>query len=120
MPIILENLLTVQEVAQVRSLVSEASFVDGRGSSSLVGKNNLQVAATDPGAEAVAEMVTSRLAEHEAFQLAVQPIFIHRPMISLYEVGMEYPEHVDCALMGGRRADMAVTVFLSDLDSYDG
>jgi PKHD-type hydroxylase len=44
------------------------------------------------------------------------------PTFNRYDPGMTYGRHVDNPLMGaGRlRTDLSVTVFLSDLDSYDG
>jgi PKHD-type hydroxylase len=44
------------------------------------------------------------------------------PTFNRYDPGMTYGRHVDNPLMGAGRlgTDLSVTVFLSDLDSYDG
>ncbi len=41
-------------------------------------------------------------------------------MFSRYEPGMRYGLHVDDAIMGGMRSDVAFTLFLSEPESYDG
>jgi len=120
MRIVLENVLTLEDIAQIRYLIAEEAFVDGKSTSTLVGKKNLQLVGSSSAAQAISEIIVDRLTVNEAFQLAVQPNFIHIPLISRYDVGMSYPEHVDNAIMGGRRVDVALTLFLSDLDSYDG
>ena len=42
------------------------------------------------------------------------------PLFSRYQPGHAYGAHVDDALMGGVRSDLAFTLFLSEPDSYDG
>ncbi len=57
-------------------------------------------------------------------QLASQPQAMTMPLFNRYDVGMTYGAHVDAPLMGEMgervRTDVAVTVFLSDPESYDG
>jgi PKHD-type hydroxylase len=120
MHVILEDVLAPGDVAAVRAMLQDIEFLDGRSSSTLQGKRNLQAAHDNEAAARVAELVLNRLAANERFQIAVQPRYIHPPLLSLYGAAMEYPEHVDCAVMGGRRADVAMTVFISDPDTYDG
>lgn len=120
MPVVLNKVLTANEIEQVTLIISEVAFVDGRVTSSLAGKNNLQLPADDPSARMAGTFVLERLTAHPMLEIAVQPRFVVPPLIARYDVGMEYPDHIDVAIMGGRRADVAVTVFLSDPSSYDG
>src|SRR5207302_1943505 len=101
-------------------MISAEPFVDGRVTSTLLGKRNLQLPVESPAAQAAGAVVLRRLHGHEVFQHAVHPSFLHPPLFSRYEPGMEYPDHVDNAVMGGHRNDVSVTVFLSGTDTYEG
>jgi len=70
--------------------------------------------------ERVRAFIEMRLAEHAVFALAIRPKTILGPLFSRYEPGHAYGAHVDDALMGGVRADVSFTLFLSAPDSYDG
>ena len=54
------------------------------------------------------------------FAAAARPKAIPRLLISRYEPGMAYGSHVDDALMGGVRTDLAFTLFLADPESFGG
>jgi len=120
MYVLLEKVLTVNDVARVTELISSAAFVDGRETSALVGKKNLQIPLDSDAARKAGTIVIERLLAHELFNLAIQPSAIHPPLFSRYEQGMEYPDHIDVAIMGGIRTDVAITLFLAEKDSYDG
>jgi PKHD-type hydroxylase len=104
----------------VKALISSAVFIDGRTTSVLAGKKNLQLPLGSEAARKAGAVVIERLRAHDTFNLAVQPLAIHPPLFSRYEQGMEYPEHIDVAIMGGIRTDVALTLFLSERDAYDG
>ena len=118
--LIAEKVLHGSEVEQVRGLLADAAFVDGGRTSTLVGKRNLQLAPDSPEALTAGDIVLRGLRRHDAFRLAARPRFIQPPLFSKYETGMEYPEHVDEAVIGGRRNDLSLTLFLTELDAYDG
>jgi PKHD-type hydroxylase len=120
MPALLNQVLTADELQHVTSTLSQAGFVDGRATSTLAGKNNLQLPTDAPEARAAAALVLERLNAHPLFEAAVHPRFVLSPLISKYDPGHEYPDHVDVAIMNGCRADVAVTVFLSDKATYEG
>ena len=120
MNIVLREVLSPGDIARIRELIAAEAFVDGRATSVLAAKNNLQLPLDSAAAREAGDLVCARLHSHETFNLAVHPLVVHPPLFSLYEEGMEYPDHVDAALMGGLRTDVAVTVFLSDRDTYDG
>ena len=116
------DVLSTAEVAEVQSGLATATFVDGTataGWSAKLVKSNLQASA-GPELERTRALVESRLAEHAVFALATRPRTILGPLFSRYEPGHAYGTHVDDALMGGVRTDVAFTLFLSPPDSYDG
>lgn len=117
---VLNNVLDVERIKRIKDLISTDVFVDGRATSVLKSKNNKQLRLDSEVARAAGALVLQSLHEHPLFKLAVQPVLIHPPLFSLYQEGMEYPDHVDVALMGGIRTDVALTLFLNDLETYDG
>lgn len=98
--------------------VTSDAYVSGSSTSGLAGKHNRQL--SPEASQAAGAFVVARLMENEAFQHIALPRHVQAPLISRYEKGMSYPEHVDDALMAGRRTDLALTLFLSDPDSYGG
>lgn len=125
MIVILDNLLDQAEVARVREILAKAQWQDGAktaGWHARIVKANEQ--AFGPEVDAARRIVGDALAKNERFRSAALPRNLSTVMFSRYNPGMEYGTHVDDALMpvpGGRiRTDLAVTVFLSDLDSYTG
>ncbi|WP_437738251.1 Fe2+-dependent dioxygenase [Sorangium sp. So ce1335] len=120
MHILLEKALSAIEIERVKALVSTETFTDGRATSGVAGKRNLQLPIGSEAAQAAGAIILDRLRANEAFDSAVLPLLIQRPLFSLYEAGMEYPDHTDVAIMGGIRADLAMTLFLNERDTYDG
>lgn len=117
---VLNQVLAVNEVKHVNALVASGSLVDGRGTSIVFGKNNRQLEVDSAAAREAGAIVIDRLLAHAAFRAAVQPAALHPPLFNRYEPGMEYPAHVDVAMMGRVRTDVALTIFLSMQDSYEG
>jgi PKHD-type hydroxylase len=117
---VLSGVLPVKDVARIRDLILSASFVDGRETSLLTTKNNRQLPLDSEIAARAGSLVLDCLCAHDDFNNAVQPAAIHTPLFSRYEPGMEYPEHVDVSLMGGIRTDVALTIFLSEPETYEG
>lgn len=122
----IEALLTAAEVAQIRETLAGATFADGRvtaGDAVRDVKNNLQVNGREQGLDEARKLINAALLKHEGFTQRVLPQRILPPMFNRYDAGMEYGGHVDDAIMGGAdplRADISVTVFLSDPKDYDG
>jgi PKHD-type hydroxylase len=82
-------------------------------------KNNLQ-AAPSRDTDRIIGRIREALLAHGVFTAAARPKAITALLLSRYEPGMEYGLHVDDAMMGGKRADLSFTYFLSPRDSYDG
>jgi PKHD-type hydroxylase len=70
--------------------------------------------------DTVRSEVRKALMAHAGFVSFARPKTLSRILVSRYRDGMAYGPHIDDALMGGRRADLSFTLFLSDPDSYDG
>jgi PKHD-type hydroxylase len=122
MQIVIGNLLATAEIENLRAVLAKTRFVDGRETAGFAArevKHNLQTAGADPIVEAVRAMVRERVLGNEVFALAVRPKALSL-MFSRYEPGMQYGLHVDDAIMGGMRSDVAFTLFLSEPESYDG
>lgn len=120
------SLLTGAEVEYLVSELSRVKFVDGRSTAAGIAgdvKHNLQAERSGTALAALDEMVFARLRDNAEFQLFAHPKRVLAPSYSRYEPGMDYGSHIDSAVMGGSsplRTDFAMTVFLSQPDSYDG
>jgi len=109
------DVLSAADVAEVRAGLASATFVNGRataGWAAKLVKANLQ-ASQGPELERVGALIETRLMEHAVFALATRPKTILGPLFSRYQPGHAYGPHVDDALMGGVRTDVAFTLFLS-------
>ena len=121
MRIVIGNVLSAADVRELRATLANASFADGRATAGFAArdvKHNLQAAA-EPSLDEARKMVTERILANEVFGLAVRPKALSL-MFSRYDPGMRYGTHVDDAIMGGMRTDVAFTLFVSDPETYDG
>jgi len=119
------SLLSPGEVEHLQGELARATFVDGRATASgaaSAAKHNLQAERSGEHLTALDEVISSALRRNQQFQLFAHPKRILAPSYSRYERGMQYGPHVDSGIMGVQpmRADLAMTVFLSSPDSYDG
>lgn len=118
----LDGVLTPDEIASITARLAGAAYLDGRptaGWHARQVKSNEQLPADDPVSRAVRTEVEAALRRHPIFSAAVQPSFIQL-LLNRYGAGQAYGTHVDDAYMNGRRTDVAVTLFLSEPESYDG
>jgi len=116
------DLLSAADLEAVRARLADAPFADGgatAGWSARLVKSNLQ-AREGRQAEAARRLIEERLREHAVFALATRPKTIIGPLFACYQGGHAYGLHVDDALMGGVRTDVAFTLFLSPVEAYDG
>jgi PKHD-type hydroxylase len=119
------GVLTEAEVARLAAVLDEGELEDGQATAGwharLVKRNRQLRAGPSSGAER--ERVRSALAANEVFAAAALPRRFAPVLLVRYESGMAYGPHVDDALMGadaGLRSDLAVTVFLSAAEDYEG
>ena len=120
--IAIDDVLNASEVAALKGAAETLSFADGRATA---GKIARQIKANDqavpsPELEAIQAKVTAALMAHPVFTSAARPKAMTKLILSRYREGQTYGMHVDDALMQGLRTDLSFTLFLNDLDSYEG
>ncbi len=122
----IDNVLSDDELAQIFAVFDRVDFVSGKGTAhgaAAAVKDNLQLPADNPHVQGIMKLVLAALKRNETFFRAAYPRRAVPPLFSRYEAGMSYGEHVDNAVMRAPtplRTDVAVTLFLSHPDSYDG
>lgn len=113
--------LSAVDLAAIREVVSQTTFYEGRHSAGRAAssvKNNQQ--ADSVAVKGMLGLIEQRLNSHDVFLQATHPKQFVRLMLSRYQAGMFYGNHVDEALIDQLRTDISFTLFISDRDSYDG
>jgi PKHD-type hydroxylase len=123
----LSGVLKADELALVRSWLAGARFADGRlsaGAAARRVKVNEELEAPAPDLERLNRVVMGGLARHPDYRGGALPLHVASPMYARYQPGMAYGDHLDDPIMGADglmyRSDVAVTVFLSAPEEYDG
>ncbi len=118
------DLLGESEVAALRKIAAESTFVDGRISNphSTV-KQNLQLHETRAYQQS-SQIILQAMQVHEDFNNFAMAVGIAPPMMTRYLPGMRYGAHFDVGFLkigaGTLRSDLSCTVFLSDPETYSG
>jgi PKHD-type hydroxylase len=127
MMVLLQAVLSAEDVARAQEVLGAAPFLDGRrtaGAAAAAVKRNAQADGRDPQVQALERLVHRALGAHPVFSLAVRPKLISRLLFSRYEDGQTYGPHTDDALMGEAetplRTDLAFTLFLQPPEAYEG
>jgi PKHD-type hydroxylase len=127
--VIVPKVLDGEALAQCRSKLATATWVDGRGTArgpAAKVKDNLQLAEDDPLRAELGAVVLGGLERSQFFMTTVLPLKIVPPGFNRYEGGQTYGDHVDIAVRFVRsagqhlRTDLSATLFLSDPGEYDG
>lgn len=123
------EVLSADQVLQMRSMLNDAEWTDGRETVGVQGarvKRNQQLPDHSPLRQQLGQVVLSALAVHPLYHAATLPLRTLPPRFNRYEGGGQYGFHVDGAVMslgadvGQLRSDISCTLFLSDPDDYDG
>jgi PKHD-type hydroxylase len=124
------EVLSKQAVAQARSLLERADWVDGRvtaGVQSAKVKNNLQLPEDSEATRSLRPVVMQALARNALFFTAALPQRVIPPLFNCYTGSSNtFGDHVDNALrpIAGSdarvRTDLSATLFLSEPEEYDG
>lgn len=121
------DVLDQNTLEQIRDLLKDAIFVDGKlsaGRDAQRVKFNEEMQSDDKLDAQLNQMVLGALYDHPTFQAAAMPLKLSSAFFARYTKGMSYGQHVDDAIMGSQggqyRTDLSMTVFLSDPDTYDG
>ena len=122
----LSELITPDELAQIKRLVARAEFTDGRSTAGELlqkAKNNQQIPWNHPVMTQVSGVVMQALGRCDAFMGGAQPRRLASMLVSRYTPGMAYGLHVDAPIMGEPnhvRSDVSFTLFLNEPDTYEG
>lgn len=119
----ISDLLSAEAVSSLRDKLETAEWIDGKttaGWHAKAVKNNQQLDSQHPIAGPLIEQVRQALLAHPLFQSAARPRTVHTVRFNRYSDGMAYGRHTDNALMNGLRSDLSFTLFLSDVESYEG
>lgn len=122
------EVLSADQLAQVRALVDGGDWVDGNetsGFQSALAKDNLQLAEGCEAAVKAGALISAAVGRHPLFLAAALPASVSPPMFNRYGPGKQFGNHVDnsirLAKSGQRlRADVSATLFLSDPTDYEG
>jgi PKHD-type hydroxylase len=129
MLIAIPDVLTADELAQVRATIDAAEWIDGNatsGAQSALAKRNRQLPEDSPAARDAGALVLDALANSALFVAAALPLKVFPPLFNRYEGGEAFGAHVDAAIRIRRgsdfrvRSDLSATLFLDDPASYDG
>lgn len=121
---LIEDVLTPENVAELKRIAEQATFVDGKISNphSKV-KSNLHMHDESLQQSAV-NIMANALFNNEEFVNFAAPAQFAPPLITRYQPGMKYGLHPDSALMAignvSIRSDLSCTLFLNDPECYDG
>ena len=125
------NLLSGEQVAHMRGVLSDTDWVDGKvtaGAQSANAKKNLQVPESAPAARALGEIILTALGQNERFTSSALALRVFPPLFNRYDQGMNFGAHIDNAIRFVRgaaapirvRTDLSATLFLTDPADYDG
>jgi PKHD-type hydroxylase len=121
------QLLTAEELANIRERLANASWVDGRATAGHQGakvKSNLQLAEDSEDARTLGAIVLRALERNGLFMSAALPRHVYPPLFNKYEPGMTFGTHIDGAIrqIGQQRirTDISATLFLNAPEDYDG
>jgi len=120
------DVVSKEELTQLRAQLKDVKFDDGKATAGPAVrdvKNNLQTVGSDKALDEPRRTLGAALLKNELINQYALPRRLLPPMFNRYDSGMEYGGHVDNAIMGGSepmRADLSITVFLTDPADYDG
>ena len=133
---IIENLLTGATLERAARLARESEYISGAATADAGPdvKRNLEMKVGESYLELV-EILDRAIESSDVINNRVYPRSRVSPIINRYDAGMEYREHIDKPIQGGRtqvgrapgrygqnfiRTDYSMTVFLTSPDSYSG
>ena len=123
------EILTRDQVAQMRHALDAAEWCDGRATVGPQGaqvKQNRQLPETSALALELGGVVLAALATHALYISAALPLRTVPPLFNSYTGGEHYGFHVDGSVRNvpgsalPLRTDLSCTLFLADPDEYDG
>lgn len=123
----LAGIIAPDQLPIISAALDSARFIDGKlsaGSAARAVKHNEELDQQDEIARHLSKIVIGSLYHNPLFRSAALPQRISTPYFARYTQGMGYGDHIDDPVMGASgeryRADIAVTVFLSAPETYQG
>lgn len=118
-------LLKPDEIETIENLAADANFVDGKLTASLGAKdvkNNWQIDVDSEQLTEIRSILDNAIKQSPLFNIAALPKTVYPFLVSKHTMGNFYGWHVDSPLMGEPpiRTDLAMTIFLSDPEKYEG
>lgn len=124
---ILPDILSLQQLDEIRSSLGDLTWRDGRktaGKRAASVKANEQADLSSPTGKRIAQDVLAVIGKHPVVRAAARPKRFSNLLMSRTRAGGGYGYHIDNAIMGVGverfRADISFTLFLSDPDEYEG
>lgn len=123
------EVLTADQVAQVRQRLEAAEWVDGRvtaGHQSVRVKHNEQLPENHEVARQAGDLVLDALQRNALFVAAALPLHVYPPLFNRYQGGGSFGNHVDNSIrqIPGTphrlRTDLSATLFFSGPEDYEG
>jgi PKHD-type hydroxylase len=123
------NVLSAEQVADLRRRLDATDWVDGRATVGAQGaqvKRNRQLDEFSPVGQDLGRAVLAALAKHPLYVSAALPARHMPPLFNRYEGGEHYGLHIDGSvrLVPGTtlqmRTDLSCTLFLSEPEDYEG
>jgi PKHD-type hydroxylase len=123
------EVLTRQQVADIRARLDASDWIDGRATVGTQGarvKRNRQLGEHSALALELGQLIQQALADNATFFSAALPYRVLPPLFNCYAGGEHYGDHIDGAMRrvpaSGQwlRTDVSSTLFLSDPEEYEG
>ena len=129
MLICIPNILSKDEVKNIRREIDHAMWVDGNvtaGEQSAKAKHNKQLPENSEVSIKIGNQILDALGARPLFVSAALPLKTFPPLFNRYDVGDGFGIHVDNAIRPIKgtsiriRTDLSMTLFLCEPDEYDG
>lgn len=127
MLLVIPAVLDARKLAQVRTLLDQGQFIDGRlsaGKTARRVKYNEELQSDARHMEQLNSLVMGSLVQHPLYQAGAMPYRVATAYYARYTRGMSYGDHIDDPVMGPPgnqyRSDVSTTVFLNAPDEYQG
>ncbi|MDR6538229.1 Fe2+-dependent dioxygenase [Variovorax soli] len=123
------NVLSAQQVRDIRAALDVTDWVDGRetvGEQGAQVKRNRQLPEHSAVGRKLGRTILQALARNSLFFSAALPLRFVPPLFNRYEGGEQYGLHVDGSVRSvpgtgeQLRTDLSCTLFLCEPDAYDG
>jgi len=123
----IQNILSQADLDTIQAQLASADWrsgVESAGTRAGQNKSNEEMDQRCASWSLINERVVSKLYAHPVFQSLALPSKVSAAFVSRCKPGMHYGQHIDDPIMGSAsaryRSDVAVTVYLSDPNTYAG